>query len=82
MLLMVGNTPQRRLVFIYKQLNGILLQYPGIFDNVKFHEANILNNINGTEELHKSFFIILNLSVGVNWPGQTIDIINYPPACL
>jgi beta-glucanase (GH16 family) len=41
-------------------------------DGVKFHEANI-DNINGTEEFHKPFFIILNLAVGGNWPGQTID---------
>ena len=42
-------------------------------DGVKFHEANILNSINGTEEFHKPFFILLNLAVGGNWPGQTID---------
>ena len=42
-------------------------------DGVQFHEANILNNINGTEEFHKPFFLILNLAVGGNWPGQTID---------
>lgn len=42
-------------------------------DGVQYHEANILNNINGTEEFHKPFFIILNFAVGGNWPGQTID---------
>jgi beta-glucanase (GH16 family) len=42
-------------------------------DGVKFHEANILNNINGTEEFHRPFFILLNMAVGGNWPGQTID---------
>jgi beta-glucanase (GH16 family) len=42
-------------------------------DGVQFHEANILNNINGTDEFHKPFFILLNLAVGGNWPGQTID---------
>ena len=42
-------------------------------DGNKYHEANILNNINGTDEFHKPFFIILNLAVGGNWPGQTID---------
>lgn len=42
-------------------------------DGNKFYEANILNNINGTEEFHKPFFILLNLAVGGNWPGQTID---------
>lgn len=42
-------------------------------DGVKYHEANILNNINSTEEFHRPFFFILNLAVGGNWPGQTID---------
>jgi len=31
--------------------------------------ANILNSINGTDEFHKSFFVILNLAVGGTWPG-------------
>lgn len=47
-------------------------------DGVKFHEANILNNINSTEEFHKPFFLILNLAVGGNWPGQTIDARKLP----
>lgn len=42
-------------------------------DGVKYHEANILNNINSTEEFHRPFFFILNMAVGGNWPGQTID---------
>lgn len=42
-------------------------------DGVQFHEANILNNINSTEEFHKPFFLILNMAVGGNWPGQVID---------
>jgi beta-glucanase (GH16 family) len=42
-------------------------------DGAKYHEANILNNINSTEEFHRSFFFILNVAVGGNWPGQTID---------
>jgi beta-glucanase (GH16 family) len=31
--------------------------------------ANIAGNINGTEEFHKSFFLILNVAIGGNWPG-------------
>lgn len=42
-------------------------------DGTRYHEANILNNINSTEEFHRSFFFILNVAVGGNWPGQTID---------
>jgi hypothetical protein len=39
-------------------------------DGTQFWEANILNNINSTEEFHRPFFIILNLAVGGNWPGS------------
>lgn len=42
-------------------------------DNNLFTRANILSNINSTEEFHKPFFIILNLAVGGDFPGQTID---------
>ena len=42
-------------------------------DGVQYKEANIRDNINSTEEFHKPFFIILNLAVGGNWPGQNID---------
>lgn len=42
-------------------------------DGVQFHTANIANSINGTDEFHNPFFIILNLAVGGNLPGQTID---------
>lgn len=42
-------------------------------DNVQFHVANIENNINGTEEFHDPFFLLLNLAVGGNLPGQNID---------
>jgi beta-glucanase (GH16 family) len=47
-------------------------------DGVKYHEANILNNINGTDEFHKPFFILLNMAVGGDWPGQTIDATKLP----
>jgi len=42
-------------------------------DGVQFHTGNIANNINGTEEFHRPFFLLLNLAVGGNLPGQTID---------
>ncbi|HYK47234.1 MAG TPA: glycoside hydrolase family 16 protein [Parafilimonas sp.] len=51
-------------------------------DGVKYVEANILNNINGTEEFHRPFFMILNLAVGGNWPGQTIDDTKLPASML
>ncbi len=33
-------------------------------------EANIAGNINSTEEFHRSFFLIMNLAIGGNWPGN------------
>lgn len=42
-------------------------------DGIQFHVANIANNINGTGAFHNPFFIILNLAIGGNLPGQTID---------
>ena len=39
-------------------------------DGAQFHEANIQNNINSTEEFHRPFFVLLNLAVGGNWPGS------------
>ncbi len=40
-------------------------------DSVKYHTSNI--NTNNTEEFQQPFFLLLNLAVGGNWPGQTID---------
>ncbi|MCW3466769.1 family 16 glycosylhydrolase [Chitinophaga nivalis] len=42
-------------------------------DGNHYHTANILNNINGTEEFHNPFFIILNMAVAGDFPGQTVD---------
>ncbi|HEU4902487.1 MAG TPA: glycoside hydrolase family 16 protein, partial [Flavisolibacter sp.] len=42
-------------------------------DGVQYLAADITNGINGTEEFQKPFFILLNMAVGGNWPGQTID---------
>lgn len=42
-------------------------------DSVQYLTADITNGINGTEEFQKPFFILLNMAVGGNWPGQTID---------
>jgi beta-glucanase (GH16 family) len=47
-------------------------------DGVQYHEANILNSINGTNEFHNNFFILLNLAIGGNWPGFTIDNNAFP----
>lgn len=42
-------------------------------DGNNYATANIQNNINSTEEFHKPFFIILNLAVGGDFPGQNVD---------
>jgi beta-glucanase (GH16 family) len=47
-------------------------------DNTQYHAANIQNGINGTSEFHNNFFILLNLAIGGNWPGFTIDNNAFP----
>ncbi len=42
-------------------------------DGSEFFVAEITDGTNGTDEFHNSFFIILNLAVGGNWPGFTVD---------
>ena len=34
-----------------------------------YYQLNTLNGVNGTEEFQNSFYLILNLAVGGNWPG-------------
>jgi beta-glucanase (GH16 family) len=41
-----------------------------LLNGASFGSANIANNINGTEEFHQPFFIILNFAVGGDWPGS------------
>lgn len=40
-------------------------------DSVEYYKSNILSNTQ--DEFRAPFFIILNLAVGGNWPGQQID---------
>jgi len=42
-------------------------------DGVQYHIITIANNAGGTEEFHRPFFLLLNLAVAGNWPGQTVD---------
>lgn len=42
-------------------------------DGNLYHTANITDNINGTEEFHHHFFLILNMAIGGNWPGFNVD---------
>jgi beta-glucanase (GH16 family) len=56
--------------------DGSLIKW--FVDGVKYHEANIANGVNGTSEFHNNFFILLNLAIGGNWPGFTIDNNAFP----
>ena len=47
-------------------------------DGAQYHVANIAGGINGTSEFHNNFFIILNMAIGGNWPGFTIDNNAFP----
>lgn len=40
-------------------------------DSIKYHESSIIGN--STDEFHQPFFLLLNLAVGGDWPGQTIN---------
>ena len=42
-------------------------------DGTLYHTMNIAGGVNSTEEFHKPFFLLLNLAVGGDWPGQTVD---------
>jgi len=42
-------------------------------DNTLYVTGNIANNINNTGAFHNPFFIILNLAIGGDLPGNTID---------
>jgi beta-glucanase (GH16 family) len=52
------------------QINWNQYSIKWYIDAVQYNAANITNNINSTEEFHRDFFIILNLAVGGNWPGN------------
>lgn len=42
-------------------------------DNTLYAQANITNNINNTGAFQNPFFIILNMAVGGDFPGLTVD---------
>lgn len=47
-------------------------------DGVQFHEVNIQDGVNGTSEFHNNHFLLLNMAIGGNWPGFTIDNNAFP----
>ena len=42
-------------------------------DSTLYQTGNIASNMNGTDAFHLPFFIIVNLAVGGDFPGQTVD---------
>ncbi len=42
-------------------------------DGVKYHEVNIAGGVNGTHEFHNNYFLLLNMAIGGNWPGFSVD---------
>ncbi len=42
-------------------------------DDVQYNVINIANGAGGTEEFQRPFFLLLNLAVAGNWPGQSVD---------
>jgi len=47
-------------------------------DGTQYAQANIANNINNTGAFHSPFFILLNLAIGGNWPGNPNTSIIFP----
>ncbi|MDF2589384.1 MAG: glycosyl hydrolase family protein [Anaerocolumna sp.] len=51
-------------------------------DGAQYNEFYIGNNTGNTEEFQKSFFILLNLAVGGNWPGSPNSSTPFPSQML
>lgn len=47
-------------------------------DGTQYMELDTTNGTGGTEEFQKNFFIILNLAVGGNWPGNPNSATPFP----
>jgi hypothetical protein len=47
-------------------------------DGTKYHEISIANGVNGTSEFQNEFFLLLNMAIGGNWPGFTVDNTAFP----
>ncbi|MBQ4820415.1 carbohydrate-binding protein [Aquimarina sp. MMG016] len=42
-------------------------------DGTEYHIVDISNGVNGTSEFHNDYFLLLNMAVGGNWPGFSVD---------
>ena len=47
-------------------------------DGAKYHVVSIIDSVNSTGELHKPFYIILNLAIGGNWPKDPDETTQFP----
>ncbi|MFZ5948562.1 MAG: family 16 glycosylhydrolase [Stygiobacter sp.] len=47
-------------------------------DGRQYYFVYIVNGVNSTEEFHNPFFIILNLAIGGNWPGNPDGSMQFP----
>jgi beta-glucanase (GH16 family) len=41
-----------------------------LVDGKQYHELNILDGLNSTQEFHTPHYILVNLPIGGNWPGS------------
>jgi beta-glucanase (GH16 family) len=51
-------------------------------DEKKYSEIVIRDSVNSTNEFHQPFYILLNVAVGGNWPGQLVDTAAIPATML
>jgi beta-glucanase (GH16 family) len=42
-------------------------------DGTQYNVMDITNGVGGTDEFQRPFFLLLNLAVAGDWPGQTVD---------
>jgi beta-glucanase (GH16 family) len=47
-------------------------------DGMQYHQVDIRGSVNSTEEFHKPHFIILNLAIGGDWPGNPDETTTFP----
>lgn len=49
-------------------------------DSIQYHEMDISGKFESRSEFHQPAFLLLNLAIGGNWPGQVIDESKIPAA--
>jgi len=66
----IASTPSEYHTYAVEWNSSLISWY---LDGKKYHEVDIHNNANSTEEFQKPFFVLLNFAIGGDWPGQVID---------